>query len=768
MTPAESPEWRRKRRTRRDSDSDTSVKALEDLQLWQEQEEHLPEVLPPEVLGWLLLRRSNLSHQERLSVQAAASNSLRMDDVEKALRSMEDELVHADEGRSGPRRDPRRRTYWVEEDGQWSLLVGDPSELDELVEAGSAMYVGDRLPPQVYQDPELAWYQQHADEWQPGGDENGWWGESGWNETTWWTDPHEHEELSPEEQKEVDEAFAAAEQKVRGFVQARQAIKARNLSRGFYSYNPSAKGGAFKGKGKGKSKGKGPGKSKAPSPSSPTTFAHTEDPGGFLGAAVGDPYSGCFICGDKSHDFRSCPKRATARSGKGSRGGQVHFVDAQVFTVSLADVSDRREPACDIAFENLPDRVEKVFAIEEIGTKGEDSAIYQNDLSNPNVVPDTELSGFAVIDSGATETVASLPALEALMGLRHREKGYAEPVIVTDVPAKRFKFGNGEHAFSSSYILLPQTVGDQAVQLGVFTMDVTGVPLLLGIKSLRRLQAVLDFDRCVAVFAAVDPGLAIHLKRSRSGHMLIDLKGDWLAEGTRLDSLPQPISTPCSAEENYVATAFVVVGALGKVPDNGPDPCQSDERVPVSESRVLSAHVRAEPRSPEPDCSPSSCKDTLMPVLKSDGPRDSMKPLGAFLTLVAQHGFRNFDYSERMPRSTIYDGLRDPDGESHKKEAGHGGSLGRSPGRGSRSPRPSLPRTPLQWSSRARSSWKGVTFGLESARQLDSVPPLQDSAVLHASCRGACSLPQGGTSEQRCQGGPSGVRKPRTSRWTGR
>ena len=110
------------------------------------------------------------------------------------------------------------------------------------------------------------------------------------------------------------------------------------------------------------------------------------------------------------------------------------------------------------------------------------------------------------------------------------------------------------------------------MQLGVFTMDVTGVPLLLGIKSLRRLQAVLDFDRCVAFFAAVDPGLAIHLKRSRSDHMLIDLKGDWLAEGTRLDSLPQQISTPCSAEENYVETAFVIEGALGEVPDNVQDP----------------------------------------------------------------------------------------------------------------------------------------------------------------------------------------------------
>ena len=62
-------------------------KALEDLYMWQEQEESLPEVLPPEVLGWLLLRRSNITHQERLSVQAAAGNSLRIDDIEKALRS---------------------------------------------------------------------------------------------------------------------------------------------------------------------------------------------------------------------------------------------------------------------------------------------------------------------------------------------------------------------------------------------------------------------------------------------------------------------------------------------------------------------------------------------------------------------------------------------------------------------------------------------------------------------------------------------------------
>ena len=373
----------------------------------------------------------------------------------------------------------------------------------------------------------------------------------------------------------------------------------------------------------------------------------------------------------------------------------------------------------------------------------------RNDLSNPNVVPDTELSGFAVIDSGATETVASLPALEALMGLR------AEPVIATDAPAKRFKFGSGEHAFSSSYILLPQTVGDQAVQLGVFTMDVTGVPLLLGIKSLRRLQAVLDFDRSVAVFAAVDPGLAIHLKRSRSGHMLIDLKGDWLAEGTRLDSLPQQISTPCSAEENYVETAFVIEGALGEVPDNVQDPCQSDEHVPVSESRVLSAHVRAEPRSPEPDCSPSSCKDMLMPVLKSDGPRDSMKPLGAFLTLVAQHGFRNLAYSERMSRSTTYDGLRDQRVEP--KEAGHGSSFGRSQVRRVPIPETLVAMDPLAMELTSQILLERGHFRARINTAAGQPPtPTHPPTSYTPRAGGACSLSQGGTFEQRCQGGPSG------------
>ena len=61
-----------------------------------------------------------------------------------------------------------------------------------------------------------------------------------------------------------------------------------------------------------------------------------------------------------------------------------------------------------------------------------------------------DLAGFAVIDSGATETVCSLPALEALMLARRETSGYDEQVQVTDEPPKRFKFGNGVHSYSAS------------------------------------------------------------------------------------------------------------------------------------------------------------------------------------------------------------------------------------------------------------------------------------------------------------------------------
>ena len=75
----------RNRRPRKDSDD--SAKALEDVQLWEAPDEPLPEVLPSEVMGLLLLRRAGLTSQQRLSVQAAAGNSLKLESVRNGGRT---------------------------------------------------------------------------------------------------------------------------------------------------------------------------------------------------------------------------------------------------------------------------------------------------------------------------------------------------------------------------------------------------------------------------------------------------------------------------------------------------------------------------------------------------------------------------------------------------------------------------------------------------------------------------------------------------------
>ena len=482
------------------------------------------------------------------------------------------------------------------------------------MDGGETLYVGERLPPQAYYDPSALW--SSVEGWlEQDSPQSSWWscGDSSeaWPEEAWWNEEPDLSDLSPEEQKEVDEAFAVAEQKMRSFVQARQAVKARNLSRGFYPFSPHAKGGSFKTK-----KGKGKGKTKG-STSSSSTFL-TE---GFLGAAVGDPsYTGCFICGDKGHDFRSCPKRSAGKGTKGKKGGHVNFVDAMVYTVE--EIPD--EGACYPSFD---------------------------DLDVP--VPERELAGYAVIDSGATETVCSLPALEALVQLKEVQDGKPVGLEVTQEPVKRFKFGNGEHAYASSYVLLDQMLGERRIQLGMFTLDVEGVPVLLGMKTLRRLKAIIDFDRCLVVFAAINPHLAIGLRRSRTGHLLLNLTQDWLSQGVQLDQLGSELSLhpeilQAEIEENEALTAFMVA-EHAEIPFS-----QGTLEVPADhQARACAVQLPCEsaPGDVPPDttCSasmPASClKLTTVrgPQQVRSQTSSRMSTLKALFTFAALHGACCFD-----------------------------------------------------------------------------------------------------------------------------
>ena len=103
------------------------------------------QILPPEIPGWNMLRRSGLPASSRLSVLSAINNKLDLDTIERAMRDQEEELLMSE----AHRRDlPRpRRSFWIEESGERGLL--GETEIEEM-DGKAIMWVGSRLPGEVY------------------------------------------------------------------------------------------------------------------------------------------------------------------------------------------------------------------------------------------------------------------------------------------------------------------------------------------------------------------------------------------------------------------------------------------------------------------------------------------------------------------------------------------------------------------------------------------------------------------------------------------
>ena len=571
--------WRRrkdKKKDDEDDESDDSAAMLADLEVWDRYEEGLQEVLPPEVLGWLLLRRANLPTSARLSIQAAAGNSLLFTDIERAMRAMEDELMVHDDSRRQPQHQ-KRRSFWVEEDGDWSLILAPEEDLQDVISSSEILHIGSRLPQDVYfhQEPDAFQGQLEAGFWHQEDDgaysywelaEDGeyymqdssglFWAWNDWDELGTTVSGGGPADGS----KESEDAFSLSDPKSRTFTQARQAVRAQKLSRGFYPFNPSTKG-------KPRGKGKGKGKSKSKGFSSKSHAAPVLAATGEIYAQPGDPsFTGCFVCGAKDHSWRSCPKRSGPSKGGGKGKGGRNFFSESIFMIrsendepqpkdqileypamqtppfSSGDFESAtacsglsRTGMCDFRWDastchTLQERVTSVcpathdFSSAWVVTSHEIGGAFASNSG------DQHQRGHAVIDSGATETVGSLPAIEDLMRFRFEVSGTPDHFAISDTPPRRFRFGNGSVGFSLSHVLIPQDLGANRVDLGVYSLDVEKVPILIGIRTLKALRTVLDCSQAVAVFAALDATVGVRLRRSASGHLLLDLSKNWLQD----------------------------------------------------------------------------------------------------------------------------------------------------------------------------------------------------------------------------------------------
>ncbi|CAE7943401.1 RE2 [Symbiodinium necroappetens] len=583
------------------------------------------EVLPPEILGWLLLRRANLSSASRLAILSVTGNKLEFDLVEKALRDQEEDLL-ASERQRDPRAARHRRSYWVEDQGEWGLLAEDA--FDEAHEGGDASldihWVGNRLPAEVYPVEEIdeewtsyghdgaeihwVWYDN---EWQTQDAEGAWWT---WSDSKPWMEIDECMAVDPQAGKELADTFATFQDKVRTFRESRNLMKAAQTSRGFFPMKGS------KGSKKGRSKGKGFGRPKGKGASALALQGDRGSSSSASGQRPGQPEcTGCFICGSKDHEFKNCPKRKLPGKSGGPGGKSYFLEDISLEEVSEGEIRDNHtameehnlevpvyEPA--IQFDELNDDSKTVLKVE---LRDNHTPVEEHNLEVPFYVPDavymvspieapsdgerestphpdgallcnTEIlyevpypeatftvnalesmwatsgqmyPGYAVVDSGATESVGSLEAIQAVM-CRRRELYGVETVRICPNPHKTFRFGDGEQLSAMSYVELPQKLHQREISFSVYSLDVPRVPILMSIRTLKKLGAIVDFGERTVCFCKIDRTIVIPLTETRSGHLLIDLTKDWLNAAGNRDSCKDRLpfaSTSSHSGEQYMS-----------------------------------------------------------------------------------------------------------------------------------------------------------------------------------------------------------------------
>ena len=151
--------------------------------------------------------------------------------------------------------------------------------------------------------------------------------------------------------------------------------------------------------------------------------------------------------------------------------------------------------------------------------------------SQPNLMTTQEAvrQGMCVIDGGATQTIGSIAAVEAVLEQNRKLHGATrlKGLCATEPPI--FSFGNSTENRCCSTAKLEVSANGQPGELQVHTLDQGQSPILLSVETLRRLGAIIDFRDDLAVFRALDDRKVLRLVRGQSSHQLLSLTQDWMS-----------------------------------------------------------------------------------------------------------------------------------------------------------------------------------------------------------------------------------------------
>ena len=139
-------------------------------------------------------------------------------------------------------------------------------------------------------------------------------------------------------------------------------------------------------------------------------------------------------------------------------------------------------------------------------------------------------AGMGVIDGGATRTLGSVQAIEAIMQVNTKKTGSSGVKGVDLRNRPTFGFADSGEAKCISTVDMGLRANGKSGKLQIHALNKGSGPVLISVSTLRTLGAVIDFEKDLMVLRHLDPRKVIALQRSSTGHQLLDLTTD-LFEG---------------------------------------------------------------------------------------------------------------------------------------------------------------------------------------------------------------------------------------------
>ena len=230
----------------------------------------------------------------------------------------------------------------------------------------------------------------------------------------------------------------------------------------------------------------------------------------------------CFKCGAYGHKARFCPKNETAKiTEEVQEEAEFTYHTAEIYAIDESYVFDEEETPAENEYQtwkSFGPEEENIFTAHEFLITTE-QAIQQ---------------GKAVVDGGATKTMASLHALEKLAQANQQLHGSHGLSKVDEKERPIFGFGNSQKSQCVSTCHMKVPTKEHPMQLKVHVLEQGQAPVLLSIDTLRRMGAIIDFAADEVVFQKVNPQRLIHMERSQAGHQLLPLAEDFLSAGEQL------------------------------------------------------------------------------------------------------------------------------------------------------------------------------------------------------------------------------------------